>query len=131
MLCPQEQIPKNHHNCLVCIFFQDQKYIKQGGCLLPAYFDLIIMKFHQFHLIFIQSFKLDCKLPTYLTFFKTSAYFFKLAHTFAQTHWTFYSTTSFLEKCRKVVLEKWFFKLRIFFSGQPLFSNLKKCGFIV
>ena len=45
--------------------------------------------------------------------------------------WTFYSATSFLEKCRKVVLEKWFFKLGFFFSGQPLFSNLKKCGFIV
>ena len=45
--------------------------------------------------------------------------------------WTFYSATSFLEKCRKVILEKWFFKLGFFFSGQPLFSNLKKCGFIV
>ena len=29
--------------------------------------------------------------------------------------WTFYSATSFLEKCRKVVLEKWFFKLGFFF----------------
>ena len=59
-------------------------------------------------------------------------------------HWTIYSATSFQEKCKKVVLEKWFFKLGIFFlvnhfsrtrknvnlwykttffSGQPLFSN--------
>ena len=59
-------------------------------------------------------------------------------------HWTFYSATSILKKCRKVVLEKWFFKLGFFFlvntflkpgkmliygikpsffSGQPLFSN--------
>ena len=58
--------------------------------------------------------------------------------------WTIYSATSILEKCRKVVLEKWFFKLGFFFlvnhfsrtrknldlwykttffSGQPLFSN--------
>merc|ERR1719203_629348 len=58
--------------------------------------------------------------------------------------WTIYSATSFLEKCRKVILEKWFFKLGFFFlvnhfsrtrknldlwykttffSGQPLFSN--------
>ena len=29
--------------------------------------------------------------------------------------WTFYSATSFLEKCRKMVLEKWFFKLGFFF----------------
>ena len=57
---------------------------------------------------------------------------------------TFYSATSILKKCRKVVLEKWFFKLgffflvnhfsrtrknvdlwckTIFFSGQPLFLN--------
>ena len=28
---------------------------------------------------------------------------------------TFYSATSFLEKCKKVVLEKWFFKLGFFF----------------
>ena len=47
------------------------------------------------------------------------------------TQWTFYSATSILKKCRKVVLEKWFFKLRFFFSGQPLFSNLKKCEFMV
>ena len=60
------------------------------------------------------------------------------------THRTFYSVTSILKKCRKVVLEEWFFKLgffflvnhfsrtrknvdlwykTIFFSGQPLFSN--------
>jgi len=60
------------------------------------------------------------------------------------TQWTIYSATIFLEKCRKVVLEKWFHKLSffflvnhfsrarkkvdlwyktIFFSGQPLFSN--------
>ena len=41
------------------------------------------------------------------------------------TQWTIYSATIFLEKCRKVVLEKWFHKLS-FFSGQPLFSNKKK-----
>ena len=45
--------------------------------------------------------------------------------------WTIYSATTFLEKCRKVVLEKWFCKLGIFFSGQPLFSNQKKGRFIV
>ena len=58
--------------------------------------------------------------------------------------WTIYSATTILEKCRKVVLEKWFCKLGFFFlvnhfsptwkkldlwykttffSGQPLFSN--------
>ena len=58
--------------------------------------------------------------------------------------WTIYSATYILEKCRKVVLEKWFCKLGFFFlvnhfspawkkldlwykttifSGQPLFSN--------
>ena len=36
--------------------------------------------------------------------------------------WTIYSATSFLEKYRKVVLQS-----RIFFSGQPLFLNQKKC----
>ena len=57
---------------------------------------------------------------------------------------TIYSATTILEKCRKVVLEKWFCKLGFFFlvnhfsptwkklelwykttffSGQPLFSN--------
>ena len=60
------------------------------------------------------------------------------------TQSTIYSATTFLEKCRKVVLEKWFCKLGFFFwsttflepekrwiytikppffSGQPLFSN--------
>ena len=29
--------------------------------------------------------------------------------------WTIYSATTILEKCRKVVLEKWFCKLRFFF----------------
>ena len=41
-------------------------------------------------------------------------------------HWTIYSATTILEKCRKVVLEKGFCKLGFLFSGQPLFSNLKK-----
>ena len=31
------------------------------------------------------------------------------------TLWTIYSATTFLEKCKKVVLEKWFGKLRFFF----------------
>ena len=30
-------------------------------------------------------------------------------------HWTIYSATTILEKCRKVVLEKWFCKLGFFF----------------
>ena len=59
-------------------------------------------------------------------------------------HWTIYSATTFLEKCRKVVLEKWFCKLGFYFlvnhfsltrflvdlwykttfvSDQPLFLN--------
>ena len=42
------------------------------------------------------------------------------------TPWTIYSATSFLEKCRKVVLQT-----QIFFSGQPLFSNQKNFGFMV
>ena len=67
-------------------------------------------------------------------------------------HRTIYSATTFLDRCRKVVLEKWFCKLRFFFwsttflqpekmwiygiktpffSGQPLFLNQKKCGFMV
>ena len=37
-------------------------------------------------------------------------------------HWTIYSATTILGKCRKVVPEKWFCKLG-FFSGQALFSN--------
>ena len=40
--------------------------------------------------------------------------------------WTIYSATTILEKCRKVVLQT-----RIFFSGQPLFSNLKKARSMV
>ena len=32
-----------------------------------------------------------------------------------EDQWTFYSATSILKKCRKVVLEKWFFKLGFFF----------------
>ena len=52
--------------------------------------------------------------------------------------WSIYSATTFLEKCRKAVLEKWFCKLRFFFwsttflepekkseFAEPLFSNLK------
>ena len=59
-------------------------------------------------------------------------------------HRTIYSATSFLEKCKKVALEKWFFKFGFFFLvdhflepekesefEKPLFSNLKKYGFIV
>ena len=45
-------------------------------------------------------------------------------------HWTIYSATTILGKCRKVVPEKWFCKLG-FFSGQPFFSNQKKGWFIV
>ena len=37
------------------------------------------------------------------------------APTESATHWTIYSATTFLEKCRKVVLEKWFCKLGFFF----------------
>ena len=48
--------------------------------------------------------------------------FNKLTALASLIHWTFYFATSFLEKCRKVVLEKWFFKLGFFSSGQPLFS---------
>ena len=61
-----------------------------------------------------------------------------------KNQWTISSATTILEKCRKVVLEKWFCKLGFsflvnhfsptwkkvdlcykttFFSGQPLFSN--------
>ena len=32
-------------------------------------------------------------------------------------HWTIYSAITILEKCRKVVLEKWFCKLRFFFCS--------------
>ena len=39
---------------------------------------------------------------------------------------TIYSATILLKNCRKVVLQT-----RIFFSGQPLFSNYKKGGFIL
>ena len=40
--------------------------------------------------------------------------------------WTIYSATTFLEKCRKVVLQT-----QIFFSGQPLFLKQISCGFMV
>ena len=39
--------------------------------------------------------------------------------------WTFYSATSFLEKCRKTVLEKWFFKLGFFFLVNHFSSTWK------
>ena len=44
-----------------------------------------------------------------------------------ESQWTIYSATTFLEKCRKVVLEKRFYKLRFFFWSttflEPDFSN--------
>ena len=43
------------------------------------------------------------------------------------SHWTIYSATIFLETCRKVVLEKWFWKLRFFF----LVNNFSQIKFIV
>ena len=42
------------------------------------------------------------------------------------THWTFYSATSFLEKCKKVRLEKWFFKLGFFFLVNHFSRTRKK-----
>ena len=45
--------------------------------------------------------------------------------------WTIYFATTILGKCRKVVLEKCFCKFGSFFSGQPLFSDLKKARFMV
>ena len=38
--------------------FQGQNQLSKVN-ILQAYFELIMMKFHQFHLIFIQSIKLD------------------------------------------------------------------------
>jgi hypothetical protein len=71
---------------------------------------------------------------------KRIAYFIKPPK-FLNSQWTFYSATSFLEECRKVVLEKWFCKLGFFWSTiiekkksefeEPLSSNLEKGGFIV
>ena len=46
--------------------FQGQNQLSKVN-ILQAYFELIMMKFHQFHLIFIQSIKLD-SLNTYITF---------------------------------------------------------------
>ena len=53
------------------------------------------------------------------------------------TYWTIYSATTILEKCRKVVLEKWFCKLGFFFwletqkknpkFADPLFSKIRVC----
>ena len=40
-------------------------------------------------------------------------------------YWTIYSATTFLENCRKVVLEKWFFKLGFFFLVNH-FSRTRK-----
>ena len=39
---------------------------------------------------------------------------------------TIYSATTFQEKCRKVVLEKWFCKLRFFFWSTPFLEPDKK-----
>jgi hypothetical protein len=44
---------------------------------------------------------------------------------------TIYSATIFLEKCRNVVLEKWFCKLGFFFSGSRKVVDQKKSGFIL
>ena len=43
-----------------------------------------------------------------------------------QTHSTIYSATTFLEKCRKVVLEKWFGKLGFFFLVNHFSQTIKK-----
>merc|ERR1719203_2634786 len=40
--------------------------------------------------------------------------------------WTIHSATSFLERCRKVVLEKWFFKLGFFFFWPTTFLKPEK-----
>ena len=54
------------------------------------------------------------------------------------THWTIYSATTFLEKCRKVVLQtqiffqvlkKWFCKLRFFFCGSRKVVDQEKRWF--
>ena len=48
-----------------------------------------------------------------------SNFFFKNFRTFLQVkidiNWTIHSATTFLEKCRNVVLDKWFCKLGFFF----------------
>ena len=54
----------------------------------------------------------------------TSARFFRILY--LCLHWIIYSATSFLEKCRKVVLEKWFGKLRFFFLVNHFFRTRKK-----
>ena len=43
------------------------------------------------------------------------------------TLWTIYSAPTFLEKCKKVVLEKWFCKLRFFF----LVNHFSQTRFLV
>ena len=40
--------------------------------------------------------------------------------------WTIYSATTFLEKCRKVVLEKWFCKLGFFFWSTTFLQPEKR-----
>ena len=42
------------------------------------------------------------------------------------TQWTIYSATIFLEKCRKVVLEKWFHKLSFFFWSTTFLEPEKR-----
>ena len=61
-------------------------------------------------------FIISCKiLSVYFFYDFTKIKIFKGPKSKSATQWTFYSATSFLEKCRKVVPEKWFFKLGFFF----------------
>ncbi len=50
----------------------------------------------------------------------------KCLKTSIYTVWTIYSATTFVEKCRKVVLEKWFCKLGFFFLVNHFSRTTKK-----
>ena len=54
------------------------------------------------------------------------AQFFSHSFSFSDGQWTFFSATSFLEKCRKVVLEKWFFRFGFFFFWSTTFLQPEK-----
>ena len=80
----------------------------------------MLLENHRFVLLLYFS----SKLPMYLLFkYQDSIWLI--------SHWTFYSATSFLEKCKKLVPEKWFFKLGFFFWSTTFLQPEKMWIYII
>ena len=106
----------------------------------PALFSIFLQQYT--YTFYVHSMQSVCKHP--YTSSQRARLLECISSNLLLSQWTIYSATTFLEKCRKVVLEKWFCKLGFFFlvnhfsrtrknvdlwykttffSGQPLFSN--------